>query len=154
MKQIEKLSHKWLISSICIVFVLVITWQLSGCSELVNPDDSPQQTENICITFIQRRSNVFDVGPTLYKCYTNIFYLLGVPVGGGFPRVVIHFTDRKATDQGLASVQFALLPRPLFAIKNRNNVLGKTIITPAVNVAWAETPEAPSGTIVAFIMCF
>ena len=31
-----------------------------------------QQTKNICITFIQRRLNVFDVGPTLYKCYTNI----------------------------------------------------------------------------------
>ena len=25
------------------------------------------------ITFIQRRPNVFDVGPTLYKCYTNVF---------------------------------------------------------------------------------
>ena len=28
---------------------------------------SAQQTQNICITFIQRRPNVFDVGPTLYK---------------------------------------------------------------------------------------
>ena len=35
-----------------------------------------QQTKNICITFIQRRLNVFDVGPTLYKCYTNILCLL------------------------------------------------------------------------------
>ena len=26
-----------------------------------------QQTQNICITVIQRRPNVFDVGPTLYK---------------------------------------------------------------------------------------
>ena len=26
-----------------------------------------QQTQNICITFIQRRPNVFDVGPTLHK---------------------------------------------------------------------------------------
>ena len=26
-----------------------------------------QQTQNIFITFIQRRPNVFDVGPTLYK---------------------------------------------------------------------------------------
>ena len=25
-----------------------------------------------CITFVQRRPNVFDVGPTLYKCYTNV----------------------------------------------------------------------------------
>ena len=36
-----------------------------------------QQTQNICITFIQRRPNVFDVGPTLYKCYTNVLCLLG-----------------------------------------------------------------------------
>ena len=33
--------------------------------------------ENICITFIQCRPNVFDVGPTLYKCYTNVLCLLG-----------------------------------------------------------------------------
>ena len=26
-----------------------------------------QQTQHICITFIQRRPNVFNVGPTLYK---------------------------------------------------------------------------------------
>ena len=30
-----------------------------------------QQTQNICMTFIQRRPNIFDIGPTLYKCYTN-----------------------------------------------------------------------------------
>ena len=35
-----------------------------------------QQTQNICLTFIQRRPNVFDVGPTLYKCYTNVLCLL------------------------------------------------------------------------------
>ena len=27
---------------------------------------------NICISIVQRRPNVFDVGPTLYKCYTNV----------------------------------------------------------------------------------
>ena len=27
-----------------------------------------QQTQNICITFAQRRPNVFDVSPTLYNC--------------------------------------------------------------------------------------
>ena len=36
-----------------------------------------QQTQNTCITFVQRRPNVFDVGPTLYKCYTSIMCLLG-----------------------------------------------------------------------------
>ena len=38
-----------------------------------------QQTQNICITFIQCRRNVFDVGPTLYKCYTNALCLLDRP---------------------------------------------------------------------------
>ena len=33
-----------------------------------------QQTQNICITFLQRWPKVFDVGPTLYKCYTNVVY--------------------------------------------------------------------------------
>ena len=36
-----------------------------------------QKTQNICITFVQRRPNVFDVGPTLYKCYTNVLCLPG-----------------------------------------------------------------------------
>ena len=30
------------------------------------------------ITFVQRQPNVFDVGPTLYKCYKNVLCLLGV----------------------------------------------------------------------------
>ena len=33
----------------------------------------PVNTQNICITFVQRRPNVFDVGPTLYNCFTNVF---------------------------------------------------------------------------------
>ena len=36
-----------------------------------------QKTQNICITFVQCRTNVEDVGPTLYKCYTNVLCLLG-----------------------------------------------------------------------------
>ena len=36
-----------------------------------------QQTQNIGITFVQRRPNVFDVCPTLYTCYTNVLCLLG-----------------------------------------------------------------------------
>ena len=31
-----------------------------------------QQTQNIFRTFIQRRTNVFDVGPTLYKSSKNV----------------------------------------------------------------------------------
>ena len=33
-------------------------------------------TQDICITFLQQRPNVFDVGPTLYECYTNVLRLL------------------------------------------------------------------------------
>ena len=40
-----------------------------------------QQTQNICITFTQRRTNVEDVGPTLYKCNTNVLYLLAILFG-------------------------------------------------------------------------
>ena len=31
-----------------------------------------QRTQNICMSFVQRRPNVFDINPTLYKCYTNV----------------------------------------------------------------------------------
>ena len=34
-----------------------------------------QQTRNICITFVQRRPNVFDVGPPLYTCYKKALCL-------------------------------------------------------------------------------
>ena len=36
-----------------------------------------QRIQNICITFIQRRPNVFDVRPKLYNCYTNVLCFLG-----------------------------------------------------------------------------
>ena len=36
-----------------------------------------QQTQNICITFIQFVANVEEVGPTLYKCVRNVLCLLG-----------------------------------------------------------------------------
>ena len=39
-----------------------------------------QQPQNICITFVQRRPNVFDVGPTLCKCYTNVLCILGISI--------------------------------------------------------------------------
>ena len=36
-----------------------------------------QQTQNICVTFIQCWYNVEEIGSTLYKCYTNVLCLLG-----------------------------------------------------------------------------
>ena len=46
-----------------------------------------QQTQSMCIPFVQRRPNVFDVVPTLYKCYTNVLCL-----PGGRLRIVITYT--------------------------------------------------------------
>ena len=43
----------------------------------VSEDATTQQTQNICITFIQCWTNDEDVGPTLYKCYTDVLCLLG-----------------------------------------------------------------------------
>ena len=42
-----------------------------------------QQTQNVCITFIQNIviqcwNNVEDIGQMLYKCYTNVVCLLGM----------------------------------------------------------------------------
>ena len=34
----------------------------------------PSKHKKICITFIQRRPNVIDVGPALHKCYTNVLW--------------------------------------------------------------------------------
>ena len=31
----------------------------------------------MCMTFVRCRTNVFDVGPTLYKCHTNVLCLMG-----------------------------------------------------------------------------
>ena len=36
-------------------------------------------SKNICITFIQCWSNVEDVRPTLYKCYTNVYCVTSLP---------------------------------------------------------------------------
>ena len=45
----------------------------SACAYMIT---STQQTQNICITFVQCCSNVFDIGPTLFKCYINVLCLL------------------------------------------------------------------------------
>ena len=42
-----------------------------------------QQAQNIRKAFVQRRTNVEDVGPTLYKCYANALCFLG---GAGYKR--------------------------------------------------------------------
>ena len=47
------------------------------CDVTENEAYATLQTQKNCITFIERRPNVFDVCPTLYKCYTNVLCLLG-----------------------------------------------------------------------------
>ena len=39
--------------------------------------NTSQQTQNICITFVQCWTTVENTGLTLYKCFTNAFCLLG-----------------------------------------------------------------------------
>ena len=59
------------------IFVLCTHSSTAMIQGVCVPHTTPQQTQNICITFVQRRPNVFDVGPTLYKCYANVLCLLG-----------------------------------------------------------------------------
>ena len=47
------------------------------CLIIRNRTVGTQQTQNICIICVQRWPNIFDVGPTLYKCYTNVLCVLG-----------------------------------------------------------------------------
>ena len=56
-------QRKWIFSRL--VFLICVT----------------QQTQNICITFVQCWTSVEDVGPTLYKCYTNVLCKLGITSG-------------------------------------------------------------------------
>ena len=62
-------------------------WAIMKESEVVLEWGGSQQTQNILITFIQCWSNVFDVGPTLYKCYTNVLCLLEYAVSIGHTRI-------------------------------------------------------------------
>ena len=66
---------------------LVPTWSLGckqtdcitgGISKLVDPKPilTPVNTKHL-YDFIQCWANVEDVGPTMYKCYTNVLCLLG-----------------------------------------------------------------------------
>ena len=63
-----------------------------------------QQAQNICITFLQRRPNVFDVGPT-FVCYTNVLCWLGMCcrvawcIGHGVHTSMIHIHTCARTDR-------------------------------------------------------
>ena len=55
-----------------IVLKIVICLLVYFMTDIVNPCQETdvnritQQTQNICITFLQSRPNVYDVGPALY----------------------------------------------------------------------------------------
>ena len=46
----------------------------------INPRSTQNYNPSKHNTFIQRRPNVFDVGRTLYKCYTDVLCLLGLDI--------------------------------------------------------------------------
>ena len=56
-----------------------------------------QKTQHICIAFLQRRPNVLDVGPTLYKCYTDVLRLLACH--RGLQR--LHFVNRQVVSSSI-----------------------------------------------------
>ena len=75
-------SHDWvLINKIRVTAISIPEQHLNNICNwqfLLHPSSShSQQTQNICITFVYHRLNVCDVGPILYKCYTNVWCLLG-----------------------------------------------------------------------------
>ena len=69
-------------------------WFAAWCVNLSRSGDT-QQTQNICITFVQRRSNVGDVGPTLCKCYANVLYVLGMFVLTMWKSYYLRLVSRK-----------------------------------------------------------
>ena len=69
--------------------LLHLSFALQQCSAKKQSIVS-QWTQNVCITFVKRWTNVEDAGPALYKCYTNVLCLLGI---ASFPsRQLLLFT--------------------------------------------------------------
>ena len=53
-------------------------WKMIQVLKQVTAHPKPSKHNTyVFITFIQCQPNVFDVGPLLYKCYTNVLCLLG-----------------------------------------------------------------------------
>ena len=75
LKERQNNHHNWMTKGDC--SEMVLNYLSLWCKSAVVCGYLTQRTQNICITFIQCRINVADVGPTLYKCYTNVLCLLG-----------------------------------------------------------------------------
>ena len=56
-------------------------------------DRHSQLTQNICITFVQSWTNVEDIGPTLYKYYTNVLCYWVTARAGIHQRAVKHVEE-------------------------------------------------------------
>ena len=100
--------------------------------------DYSQQTQNICITFPQRRPNVFDVGPTLYKCYKTVLCLLGhgtlgerVELAGGTSG-----TPLLATEQITVSAHTAQGKVKAVTLRGRPIVVNLKLLRPQVFIIW------------------
>ena len=65
-----------------------------------------QQTQNICIT--QRRPNVFDVGPTMYKRFTNVLCLLGLHCSVNRKALSAYFTSKEILPFGFAATAWLI----------------------------------------------
>ena len=63
-----------------ITSLLVVAEQIADGMFITPLLDISQGTQNMCIAFIQRRPNVFDVCPAMYKCYKNVLCLLGYQI--------------------------------------------------------------------------
>ena len=72
---LDKISTLENITVICIMIHLLF-YDLQGFH--LSQRGLSQQTQNICITFVQSRPNVFNIGPTSYKCHTNVLRLSGI----------------------------------------------------------------------------
>ena len=72
-----KFSHKfWPISFMALfLFWMLLRTNMINIHQKQNV--STQQTQTICTAIIQYWTNVEDVCPALYKCYTNVLCLLG-----------------------------------------------------------------------------
>ena len=95
---------------------------------------TPRETQHFCITFVQRRPNVFDVVPALYKCYTNVLCLLG-------HRVLIRFASFCAGNMAT--------PWPDHWLRGRFSVVSHTIGMTRLEdriIKWMSSGE-PQGAI-------
>ena len=68
-----------------------------------------QQTQHICIAFIQRQPNVFDVGPTLYKVMQMFFTGCLGSVSFDIPTVIQSVCLQANDQEGAKAKGFELL---------------------------------------------